>query len=549
MPDPQTVTPASTDTTNQVSYANMAAKIRAKYPQSKLYKAKPDKELVEAWVQAKPERAVYAKRIKGYDPDNTGGKGVPSGTPHETPTLGTGSPRKTTLETATDVKKRVGAWQTAADASGAAYPNIGGMAGGVLGKTPGATIGGAVGEGLKQVQQRILFDKEIDNKKALWDITKEAAVQGGMEKGGQFVGTAFFKILSRIPHAEIKGGIRLLASEVNGGKITRYVEDLLTNLIPSAGIMGEFKAAQHAEIVSSVDTLAKGMSKFKGTTEEMGQLLQDTYRKLESGDRQSLLKTAKTLTNPKDIEKTPAYKEYVKFFKNELANKIAKTNKPELIGGFLRKAGSLEETRTMTNMLEERAPRVMNAVRTRLMQDVIQETLTGAIDPVMKDAQKTTATYSGKVLKENLDKIGEERLKAIYTPKQYEAIMEFADLTKRVGANGGSGVGKFVNLAFLLAPIRTGIKLTTGVTLTKEAILVNRAARIMTSTEGVRAYENYIRATAMGGVKGTKLALDELKVFAKRADEEYQQEQEAVADQYYKDHPDEVKYRQTNKKE
>lgn len=544
MPEPQTTTAQpTTDTSGQISYADMASKIRAKYPTSKLYKTKPDKELVEAWVQAKPERAVYAKRIKGYDPDNTGGKGVPSAVPKVVP-KGVGSRG---LGTELIDKKNVGSAKK--DYLGAELPAAGGVVGGVMGGSVGATAGGAAGEALSQLLVRPTFlEQDMTMKQAFGRMALEGIKQGLLDKVGTKAGDFFFYALNKIPHAVIQQGIKLLPSDLGqGGKVMKYVEDLLTNLIPSAGTMAAFKESANKSVIGAADKLAKGFSRFRGTTEEMGLLLQNTYRSLEKTDRTALKAKMKTLANPKDIAKTAEYAEYATNFKNELANKIAKTNKPELIGGFLRSASSLQETRDMVSLLEERAPKVINATRTRIMQDVLQEALTGSKDPIAKQLQKVDTTFSGDAFKKRLDSIGEDKLKAIYGEDRYKAIEEFANLTKRVGSGGGNGAGKFLNLIFLLGPIRSGLTLASGKKIAIEGLVFNRAAKIITSTEGVKLYENYVRAGTVGTVKSVSAARDALKVYTQHSDEEYIQEQQAIEDQYYKDHPDELKYRNINK--
>ena len=70
----------------------------------------------------------------------------------------------------------------------------------------------------------------------------------------------------------------------------------------------------------------------------------------------------------------------------------------------------------------------------------------------------------------------------------------------------------------------------------------------MTSTEGIRLYENFIRASAIGGVKTISAARDALKTYTEHQDAEYIQEQQQIEDQYYKDHPDEKKYLDEQKK-
>jgi hypothetical protein len=70
MPEPQQNQDKNIATISAtVSPKEFADKIRAKYPDSQLYKTKPDKELIDAWIGAKPERDVYKNRIREQDPN------------------------------------------------------------------------------------------------------------------------------------------------------------------------------------------------------------------------------------------------------------------------------------------------------------------------------------------------------------------------------------------------------------------------------------------------------------------------------------------------
>ena len=541
MPDPQTQT---TDT-SQVSYADMAQKIRAKYPQSKLYKSKPDKDLVDAWVQAKPERAVYAKRIKGFDPDNTGGKGVPSGQPFHTG----GRATPTILQDAEQIKER----DKTTDYVGAGLPTALGTAGALLGggKGPiaaaGATLGGVVGAGLRDIGQRIVFDKEISNKQEVYNMAKEGAMQGAMQFGGEKLGEVFFKTLNKIPHAVIKNGIKLLPSDLNpNGKVMKYVEDLLSNLAPSAKTMEEFKAQQSKDVVDKVNTIVKGFSRFNGTSEEMGTLLQKTLTsgreaveaKLKALNKGYMQKGASAKQAAQYVTQTQVYKDYVKSYENELVKSVIATNKPELIAGLLRSThAALNETRVMNETLKGLDGEVLGKVRNQILRDMVSETVAGSKDPTAKGVQNLAGKYSGNKFKDIADKMGEEKLKAIMGEAGYKQIEDFITLTGGVGNGGNGGVGKFLNLIFLV-PFRGAVGKATGM-----AFMANRAAKVITSTEGMRLYENVIRATTSNIPRATKLALDEYNKFIMRQDDEFKQEQKATEEKYYKDHPDELKYR------
>jgi hypothetical protein len=420
-----------------------------------------------------------------------------------------------------------------------------------------SALGGMAGASGNEIIQRLVFnrsgdniptgDKADTNYNTVKYILGEGIKQAGLEGAGRYGGELFFKLLNKIPHAEIINGIKFFPSELNGGKITKYVEDILANLAPSAGIWNKAKLQQNSQLIGATEKLAKGFSRFSGTTEEMGKLLQDTYRsisKVASGDgaiyeRQAL---AKTVAEKKAANAAVAA--YEAEFKNQLAIQIMKTNKPELIGGYLRTA-SLEETRKMVGQLSENAPKTLNAINTRIMKDILHEALTGVNDPISKGLQKTTNQFVGRKITDGFNKFGEERLKIIFGAGRFQKIEEFAQLVDKTGGQQ-SGVGRFLNLGFIV-PFRNGITLNAAMKLSGSALVLNRLAKVMTSTEGMRLYENYIRAGTLGTVKGISATRDELKVYIEKQDKEIVEEQKATEDEYYKQHPDEVKYRQQNK--
>lgn len=552
MAEPQTAT-TSTDT-GQVSYADFAAKIRSKYPDSKLYKSKPDKELVDAWIQAKPERAVYKNKLKPVE-DKKEYKDS------DNPYFGADK----TKQAIESNQKTVGL--SVVDAVSKSLPAVGGAGYGMAGKraavgVPMAGLGGMAGAASNEIIQRFVFSrsgadvptgsKEDTNLNTVKYILKEGAEQAALEGAGRGVGHVFFNLLNKIPHAIIKDGIKLLPSDMNpNGRVMKYVEDLLSNLAPSANTMEKFKAAQSAEITKKVNTIVEGFSRFNGTSEEMGVLLKNTLQtgqdaiedKLSTLEKTYIKKGASKLQAQQYVRQTAIYKDYVQRYENELVQRIVATNKPELIAGLLRSSkAALNETRVMSDTLKSLDGNMLGKVQNRIMRDVINETLQGSKDPTAKGVQNLTAKYSGAKFKDILDGIKEEKLKAIYGDVGYKNIEEFVKLTGNIGNGGGTGLGRFLNLTFLL-PFRSGLTGKAIMKTTGTAFLLNRAAKVITSTEGMRLYENIIRATAANVPRATKLAMDEYNNFLTKQDEEFKAEQKQTEDQYYKDHPDEVKYR------
>jgi hypothetical protein len=426
---------------------------------------------------------------------------------------------------------------------GTAMPSIMGGAGGMLGGPAGAFAGGIVGNMTQDIGNRILYDKEITNKEEVIKSLTEGAKQAGLEYVGGKVGDAFFNLLNKIPHAVVKEGIKLLPSDLNpSGKVMKYVEDLLTNLGPSARTMDEFKAKQSQVIIGKVEKMIQGFSKFNGTSEEMGVLLQNALRSGRDAAednidqlRRSLPKGKQTTANMMKLYPDVMAK-FNQEYENELVRQVIKTNKPELIAGLLRSSkASLNETRILGETLRELDPSMLGKVQNRIMRDVLSETLTGSKDPTVKGVQNLTGRFSGNKFKDALDNITEERLKAIYGETKYEAIEKFVKLTGTVGnTSSGSGVGRFLNLMFLV-PFRSGI---TAKNLSKTAMLgavFNRAAKVITSPEGVGIYENYIRAISSQSPRLINLAREEMNKFNERSDAEYKQEMKDAEEEYNKD--------------
>lgn len=431
----------------------------------------------------------------------------------------------------------------ATDYTAQALPSVGGAVGGILGGTPGAAIGGAAGEGLKIVARGILLNEDISNKKAAIDVATEAFKQAGLQKVGEIGGELFFKALSKIPHAAIKNGIKLLPSETGQyGKITRYVEDLLGNLAPSAEIMEKFKAGQSAEITNKIDTFAQGMARFNGTSEDMGNLVktamkagEDSGRKAIDTARKAYLKKGLTPAQAESaLTKTSLFKNYMKEYKNQLAQKIIGTNKPEAIAGMLRSdAFANEDVRTFYSTLAEKNPQVLGAAQNRIMRDILSETLTKVKDPIAKGAPGLERKFGGDFWTITLNKIGEERLKAIYGEAGYKNIEDFTKVVGLIGRNQqGSSIGRFMNIMLFISPIRSGLS---PKTITKTGILaatLNRTAKMITSTEGVELTNKYVRATIANSPRLINLAREEIGKFNERSDREFE-EQEKMGEQEY----------------
>ena len=429
----------------------------------------------------------------------------------------------------------------------AALPSVGGMAGGVGAGTPGAGLGGLIGEDLRQMIMRPILlgrgQQDLSVSQSLVEMGKEAVGQAALEYTGKKAGEVFFNTLNKvIPHATIKGGIPLLPGDLNpNSKVMRYVEDLLTNLAPSSKTMAEFESKQSAAILSNAKTIAEGFSKFKGTPEEMGVLLQKTL----SDSQKNILKGLKQIkegyikggASAKQadlyLKQSKVYKDYVQKYENELVSKIVGTNKPELIAGLIRGSKSaLNENRILNQTLKELKPELLGNVRNVLARDIINVMAYGSKDPAM---QVMAGRGMGKSLKNVLNDFGDQKLKAVFGETGYKSLTEFSDLIKYVDRTQGNGAGKFLNLLFIL-PFRGGATVKAGVRTATLGLVFNRAAKIITNPEGVKIYEGYIRAAAAQSPRLLNLAREEIKAFNERSDAEYEQEEKQVEEEFRKQH-------------
>jgi hypothetical protein len=423
-------------------------------------------------------------------------------------------------------------------------PSAGGAAGAVVGGKRGAFLGGVIGEDLRQIIMRPILlgrgQQDLSVKESLMKMGEEGAKQAAFEYVGQKAGEVFFKVLNKVvPHATVNNGIPLLPSEMaSGGKVMKYVEDLLSNLAPSAKTMSGFRDAQNKAIIKQTEKLANGFAKFKGTSEEMGILLRNTLRSEQDMAEANLNVVKKSLPaghqSLKYLKLTQEYKDYIANFDYELMRSIVRTNKPELIAGMLRTSrASLGETRLLTDFVHELNPEILGKVQNTIIRDVLNETFTGSKDPTMKATLAATKSFSGSRFKSLLDGIGEEKLKALYGQKGYNSIVKMEDLLAHVDKTQGGGAGKFLNLLFIL-PFRSGVSVASAGKTAGLGFVMNRAAKIITSPEGVKLYENFIRASTAQSPRLVNLAREELQKYNERSDAEYEQEQKQAEIDYKK---------------
>lgn len=512
-------------------------------PDQKWYKVKPsDQKSFDAHFT----KQGWIKKTDGWY-TQTGEKAiksVPSGTPafniKRGPSgLGVGGP---SVGVSLQDKRKDLQSSGARDFTGAAMGDVGGAIGGTVGGVPGATMGGAVGQVINNIISRPSFlEADPTFKKQVTNVILEAGKQAVYEKGGQlaakpverFVGYLF----NKLPRATMKEGIRFLPSEYKpGGAVYKYVEDLFTNLYSSKGIMDEFKEKQFQEISNKMSDVVNGLTKVNGTSEDMGHILQQTMAAGHKAINKQLdamyaANIAKGMAKDKAEQAVRASKlgqEATKRFDNELTQKILSTNKPELIAGWLvsgTKFSNAEE-RLLQDTLKHMESPVYKRVEKQIISDIWWDTIRGATDPTLKQAGG--GKYAGNLFISNMDKIGESKLKSVLEPETYKNLEDFAKLTKTIGGTGNaSGVGRFLNLA-LLVPFRAGLKFDAFTKTAGTAFVINRLAKLITSTEGIKLSENYARALAANTPRLIDASVQEIRKFNQRSDEEYDLEQKQV---------------------
>jgi hypothetical protein len=404
----------------------------------------------------------------------------------------------------------------------------------MVGKNIGAGIGAGIGEGVKELANRMLFNESRPTKKLVRDILVQAVEGAGISKAGEYVGSAFLKLAAKIPHSAVKDGIPLLPSDIDGGKMKRYMEQLLTNLLPSAGVMKEFTEKQASAITKGGETIANAMSKFKGTPEQFGILLQDS---VNAAKKAVINKIAPQLSKLAPEKAAALQDKVLKPFYQGLLGQIAKSRNVEQLSGLLVSKGiGNEEIRNLMKLFSGTDQfATIQAARTRIMHDVLEITMRGTKDPTLKRMASMEERFLGKQFTKALDNIGEERLKTIFTEKQFESISKFQNLISRVAGDQSSFVGRFMNLAFILGPFRGSFSVKGMTKLGMEAGVLNTLARVITSEKGVQAVESYVRATGAALPKSIKIATDGLKTEFENAHREYLLEQKYIEEQQKKE--------------
>ena len=157
----------------------------------------------------------------------------------------------------------------------------------------GAAAGGAIGEGVRQAAEEKIhpYDHRMTPKEAATGIVEQGAMQGVNEATGRVAGKVLApaeKYFANAASEARRTGVRLLPSEA-AGKAPSYVEKLAKGHVFTSGTMEKFRAAQNAETQSAVQRIADKISRFNGSSEDLGQLVQsgidshmENFRKIQN---------------------------------------------------------------------------------------------------------------------------------------------------------------------------------------------------------------------------------------------------------------------------
>lgn len=170
-------------------------------------------------------------------------------------------------------------------------PTAGGVAGGMIGAAGGvetgpgavataaggAALGGSAGEAAKQLGEHLIFhDGPNTAVESAKDIAKEGAIQGVNELTGQLAGKAIapaLKYFGDTATASKDAAVSLLPSEARG-KAPSYLEKYMKGSVITSGKMERFRVMQNAQTTAAAQKVADNISTFRGTPEELGQMVQ-----------------------------------------------------------------------------------------------------------------------------------------------------------------------------------------------------------------------------------------------------------------------------------
>ena len=134
-----------------------------------------------------------------------------------------------------------------------------------------------------------------------------------------------------------------------------------------------------------------------------------------------------------------------RLFEQSVIKKVMESGKPEAIASLIR-SGGFQETRDLLAVLKRADPAVLGTVRTKVLQDILDETVQsshGLQHQALSHITNTTplniiprpTVFRGDTFAKSIHDLGNERGIALYGPQGWNSVKRLAAITERVKPN------------------------------------------------------------------------------------------------------------------
>lgn len=366
----------------------------------------------------------------------------------------------------------------AADFLSNALPGVGAVLGGMnVESGPGAVAlaaaGGATGERASHYLNRLLY-KNIPEE-SLGPALAQGALAGASEGTGRILTGALGKLIPSFRKAADTAtaarsgvGVRMTPGEVSGNPMMKLGETVLEHLPGGSGTMKTFREAQADDAISFLNNQLEKVSSQNLSSEQAGQAVRKAISDAKAKSdfsvnakydeaRALLGKKPGEFMSPEDFrnalanheaaigkqlpantkvlgsaarrkltEAADLYKQEQGRFDHQIFDRILSTDKPEIIGSYLEKAG-LEDLRRLKTELP---PHVQQNAARNVLENLIHK----ATDP-------QSGTVRARALSTSLKELGEGRGRLIFG-SQYDNVMEGAQLLGKINSLDGAMFGR-----------------------------------------------------------------------------------------------------------
>jgi hypothetical protein len=431
---------------------------------------------------------------------------------------------------------------------------VGGMAtgpGAVAGAPLGAAGGGAMGEGVRELLTSAIFgNDELPTTRG--GTAKQMAEQAGMNAAAELTARGTGKVFSKLASpfeksaqtvrdAVAGNGVRLTPGEASGSKGLQMVEGAAGHVPGAMGPLHTFRAAQEQEAEALLEKQLDALSTQKLTPEQTGNAVKQVianYRKQAIGPATAKFEEVKQLLgragenlSPEELD--AAVQKQAEFYKGfgqsnaetvkklEAARnawrdarktvdiqtfaKILKTNKPEIIGSYVRNAG-LDELRILRTVMPP-----------QVQQNVARSTLESMLD---RAADPQTGALGYRDLAKSLKSLGEGRGRIIFG-QQYEQVMDASRLLNKIQAGGAHSTQGQMHTMRMLIALGSTAGLVLGMThsavdaavsIGGEVGAMRLIAQALTRPGVSAAMLRAMRTAAAGAIRAVPYGVDELTI-------------------------------------